>query len=294
VSQEIGPPESYLPDDLVLLLPQRASGWRPPVRLPAGHLVNTSTVLRPVVDANLSSWPSIKDFPRPPVCWLSDEPVTVGLWSRLRAEHHRCGLWPLLLFEDTEDGAFGFYGEDESSLAQLDAALTLARWWEGLGTKYFASVGAKDIRGWPGLAPPGTSDADPDRVADEVAEAMVAGEPATLALVPAPRSADTLGLAGWTATDNEDYFAGALSSVVRSWENRYGARVIAVGSGTLWLSVAAPPATVDHAAEIAVEHFTFCPEVEPRQNFEYDPERPQFLQYAESIVDQRIWRFWWD
>jgi len=38
----------------------------------------------------------------------------------------------------------------------------------------------------------------------------------------------------------------------------------------------------------------FCPEVEPREDFEYEPERSRFLQYAESIVDQATWRFWWD
>jgi hypothetical protein len=298
-----------LPGGLAGLLSDGTRGWRPSVQLPAGHLVTAQTVLRPVADEMGSSWAGLEEFPRPPVCWVTEEPAPGGLWSHLRAAHHRSGLWPLLVFDEVGDAAFGWFGEDESSLALLDPATLLPEWWKGLGHPFLTGAEwralglaeqgppGQDGSGpdWPGLAAPGVSGADPDKLSEELAERMVARQaPAKLALVAATRSADSLALAGWTPSDDESYFAGALSAVVRSWEDRFGARVVAVGRGTLWLSVAAPPTTIEHAVRVTAEHVAFCPEVEPRDDFEFDPERSDFVQYAESIVGQDLWRFWWD
>jgi hypothetical protein len=212
------------------------------------------------------------------------------------------------VFGDVGDAEFGYFGEDESSLELLDPDTLLPDWWDGCGLDLTKAdrraLGLSGLRWkgrdgsrpqWPGLAPPGTPGTHPDWLAEEVAEAKLAHTTsARLALVPASRSADSLGLAGWTPTDDEAHHAGALSAVVRSWEDRFGARVIGVERGTLWLSVATPPRTIGHAARVAAEHFAFCPEVEPREDFGCNPDRPWFLQYAESIVDQQAWRFWWD
>jgi Domain of unknown function (DUF4253) len=262
-------------------------------------------------------------LPRPPVCWITDEPVSVGLWSHLRAEHFRSGLWPLLVFHGT--GSFGWYAEDESSIARLDPATLMSQWWAGavrLTTFDRRILAVAKPEEWPGLAPPGTPRIDPELLADETAEGMVAGEPARIALVPTARSADSIGLVGWTGTDYEPYSPGALSAVLRTWEERFGARVIGVDSGTLWVSVAAPPTTIEHAVRVAAEHFSFCPEVEQAGNvpepedpleverlqalvaeqtdrlvhtFGVDPDwRSTLLQYASDIVDRAVWRFWWD
>ncbi|MFE1203676.1 DUF4253 domain-containing protein [Streptomyces sp. NPDC058762] len=45
-----------------------------------------------------------------------------------------------------------------------------------------------------------------------------------------------------------------FSTVVRDWEHRFGARVVAVGFATLRLSVAAPPADERAALLVAAEH----------------------------------------
>jgi Domain of unknown function (DUF4253) len=322
---------SELPEDLASMLPDHARGWEPSVELPAGHIVIAQTPLRPVAEVRWASpaWSALAanpstmydGLPHPPMCWLTDAPVSVGLWSHLRAEHHRSGLWPLLVFRGGE--GFGWYAEDESSLARLDPVTLMSEWWPGAVrvTKFDRRIlGIARQEEWPGLAPPGTPRIDPDLLADETAEGKVAGEPARIALVPTARSADSIGHAGWSATDYEPYSPGALSAVLRTWEERFGARVIGVGSGTLWVSVAAPPTTIEHAARVAVEHFSFCPEVEPPGPFSDDlPEvvrREDFvtkaterlahtfgvepdwhsmlLQYASDIVDRQVWQFWWD
>lgn len=50
------------------------------------------------------------------------------------------------------------------------------------------------------------------------------------------------------------------SAVVRDWEHRFGARVVAVGFSTLHLSVASPPVEEHEALLVAAEHFAFCPD----------------------------------
>lgn len=322
-----------LPGDLASLLPVRARGWRPPVELPAGHIVIAATPLHPVAQAvwaspewsALSANPSMMydGLPRPPMCWLTDEPVRAGLWRELRAEHPRSGLWPLLVFRDAS--GFGWYAEDEASLARLDPVTIMSEWWrpDAVRLTQFERriLGLAKPDEFPGLAPPGSPRIDPDLLADEVAERLLAREPARIALVPAPRSADSIGLAGWSPTDNDAYTPGALSAVLRTWEERFGARVIGIGSGTLWLSVAAPPTTIEQAVRVAVEHYCFCPEVEPPALFDYEdlprvelPEdfaaketgqlarsvgaKPDWdsmlLQYAADIAGRPVWRFWWD
>jgi Domain of unknown function (DUF4253) len=318
---------SELPGDLASLLPEHARGWEPPFELPPGRVVIAAKPLLAVAEERWASpeWPALAanpstmydGLPHPPVCWLTDAPVSVGLWSHLRAEHHRSGLWPLLVFRGGE--GFGWYAEEESSLARLDPVTIMSEWWPGvvrLSTFDRRVLGIARPEEFPGLAPQSTPRIDPDLLADETAERKVASEPARIALVPAARSADSIGLVGWSATDYEPYAPGPLSAVLRTWEERFGARVIGVGSGTLWVSVAAPPTTLTHAVQVAAEHFSFCPEVEfpvpdpedPLEVARLDEEAEllaytvglepdwdsEFLQYASAIVDCQLWRFWWD
>ncbi|WP_436319065.1 DUF4253 domain-containing protein [Streptomyces virginiae] len=48
--------------------------------------------------------------------------------------------------------------------------------------------------------------------------------------------------------------------VLRDWEHRFGARVVAVGFDTLHLSVAAPPMSGQDALLVAAEHFALSPD----------------------------------
>lgn len=323
-----------LPEDLASLLPGHAHGWEPPVALPAGHIEKAATPLLPVAEALWASpeWPArsanpstmYDGLPRPPMCWLTDEPVPAGLWGQLRAEHHRSGLWPLLVFPGA--GSFGWYAEDESSLARLDPVSIMSEWWKpGVVplTEFDRRIlGIAKPGEFPGLAPPNPPRTDPDQLADEIAERLLAGESARIALVPSARSADSIGLVGWSPTDFEPYSPGPLSAVLRTWEERFGVRVIGIDSGTLWLSVAAPPTTIEQAVHVALEHFCFCPEVEPpafipeweglpRVELDFDfaakevdrlartlgakPDLDSdFLQYASDIAGRHVWRFWWD
>jgi hypothetical protein len=233
-----------------------------------------------------------------PVYWLSDEPAPPGLWAALRREHVQSGLWPLLL------GGTGFkpslpweegevFPDDVSDPGSHHPDSLLAAWWDTYTRDIEDGHTLSDHEffgfRWPGLAQAPATQGDPGLAADELADHLLAESPRMrLGLVAAGRSADALSLMGWAGPVNYCDDTAKISAVVRSWEERFGARVIGLdGYATLLLSVAAPPTTVDQARHVAAEHFALCPD-----NIRQGPNT--LLQYAESLIGQRRWSFFWD
>lgn len=235
--------------------------------------------------------------------WLSDAPARSGLWAALRQAHPRSGLWPVIAEPahgqpelPWETGHFSGPARDAGPAAGRDAAVVLADLWR----EYVEDVGEEEAgevewdalapfgTQWPGLAPAPSAApaADPDAVAEQVAEDSGDGT-SRLLLVPAARGADVLAVVGWTGSLNHTEDPAGLSAVLRSWEDRFGARLIRLGFDTLLLAVAAPPGTEPEALLVAAEHFAFCPDniiqgVEPIGS------------YAAHIRGQHAWSFWWD
>ncbi|HXV92182.1 MAG TPA: DUF4253 domain-containing protein, partial [Pseudonocardia sp.] len=160
-------------------------------------------------------------------------------------------------------------GEDDPRSAAEDAATT-------------APFG----RRWPGLAAAGDAAGPADDFADEYAE-FLADRRTRLGLVAAGRSADALAACGWTGPTNHVGDTGEISAVVRSWEDRFGVRVVGVGFDTLYLSVAAPPTSPEHAVQVAAEHVAFCPDLVWQG-------AGTLTAYAEEIRGMNCWSFWWD
>ncbi|MET7852365.1 DUF4253 domain-containing protein [Streptomyces avermitilis] len=164
---------------------------------------------------------------------------------------------------------------------------------------------------WPGLAPAArlTTDAgsdagsdsgsdsgetvDPDAHAAGTADSLTTDgswlkEP-RLALVPARRSADIPAALGWSGPLNHESDPARLCAVLRSWEDRYGIRVVALTFDRLVLSVAAPPTTPAEAEAVAAEHFAFCPD-----NITQGHHETLRAYAAHEVLNQRTWSFWWD
>lgn len=239
--------------------------------------------------------------------WLSDGPAPAGLWARICAEHARTGLWPLLLdSRDPDDSEFRPWASGELSPERMssprahDPAELLAQWWgeytvtgeddDMLPPGERAAVTAPFGQRWPGLAPARAAGPDPDKEAAEYAEFFASLRPHVhLGLVPAASGADALTAVGWDGPANYDNDTAKFSAVLRTWEQRFGARVVAVGFDTLHLSIATPPTEPQHALLVAAEHFAFCPD-----NI-WQGSRPHTLtSYAERLVDAHSWEFWWD
>jgi hypothetical protein len=78
--------------------------------------------------------------------------------------------------------------------------------------------------------------------------------------------------------------------VLRSWEERFGAVLVAMTFSTLVLAVAHPPRSQADAERVAAEHFAFCPDQhDPQNGTVYTPRT-----YGRTIRGASRWRFWWD
>lgn len=225
-----------------------------------------------------------------PAFWLSDEVVPAELWGRLRAEHGRSGLWPVLLEDSVQPWSAGQIAPD--AVAEIDnyhaGAFMAEVWSDWIESARADQMELLDPFGprCPGTAPPGEPVADPDAVADWYA-GLVAERRTPLGLVVAERGADALAVMGWQGALNHNEWMVPLAAVVRSWEDRFGARLVGMGFNTLDLSVAAPPVTMEHALHVAAEHWTFCPD-----SVVYSA--GTLRDYAAKIRESNAWSFWWD
>jgi hypothetical protein len=67
---------------------------------------------------------------------------------------------------------------------------------------------------------------------------------------------------------------------------RFGARVVAFHGAWIYVSVARPPRAAAHATHVALEHI-----LTGADNLN---DGSPFADYAASLVDARLWSFWWD
>ncbi|MFD7282780.1 DUF4253 domain-containing protein [Streptomyces sp. NPDC059862] len=227
-----------------------------------------------------------------PLLWHADIPAAAGAWAALEPARRTGGLLPLLVdVGGSQEGpdSWELMPGEMSYAGDHDPEDVLAEYWE----EYAADEAEQGE--WPGLASAparGTGDPDPDELAAEIADFLVTDgswlkEP-RLALVPARRSADIPAAIGWSGPLNHENDVARLCAVLRSWEDRFGIRVVALTFDQLIVSVAAPPATLAEAEAVAVEHFAFCPDNILQSS------APGLRSYADHLIDQEIWSFWWD
>jgi hypothetical protein len=81
--------------------------------------------------------------------------------------------------------------------------------------------------------------------------------PYRLLLVACRRPADAITAVGMELSN--DYKNPEISAVLRSWEDRFGARVVLFGTGYVILAVDAPPGTDSDARRLAAEIFALAP-----------------------------------
>lgn len=245
-----------------------------------------------------------------PLLWCADEPASPGVWAAVQPARRTAGLLPVLL-----DAGGGQGGPEEWELmpgetsypGDHDADEVLAGFWDEYATEEDGGSGGGSDGGadWPGLAAapaalgtaPDNSAAvaltDPDTLAAETADVLVKDptrlrEP-RIALVPARRSADIPAAIGWGGPMNHENDVARLCAVLRSWEDRFGIRVVALTYDQLVLSVATPPVTEAEADAVAAEHFAFCPD----NIWQGTPDGTR-QSYARSLLGEHTWSFRWD
>ena len=236
-----------------------------------------------------------------PVAWVTDEPVADPgrLWLALSDIAASTGLQPLLLTEDELPTGYSrqdlleetfHYPADPGEVDALDAGEILKDLWrENSDSAILRDERLPFAAQFPGLAP-ATAGA---LSREEIHAALDRFEAAPLCLVPAGRPADTLTAIGWGPTD---YFQGPMpfSAVLRSWEDRFGARLVQAGpSAELRLLAERPPRTMAEALPIAAEHWAFCTGwIDDRRGDRVDVTDVRGI--APLLLDNPLWAFWWD
>ncbi|MGW7611317.1 DUF4253 domain-containing protein [Streptomyces sp. NPDC054766] len=241
-----------------------------------------------------------------PVMWYADrlpyDPL-LDVWTRAQRQQDTTGLRPILCYADDDHPR----SLDLAEIAAVDLEAELEQGWREYRERQLAWLVAppepmdcpEDIEPWeddpgapydrwPGLAPATlpASGVDPDEAARAAfARLLREGWPGiSLGLVAAARSADIPAVIGWRAEAPLPLFCALL----RSWEDRFGARVLAAIGATLYVSVACPPRTQEQADLVALEHL-----LTTADNIVNDPPTP-FPRYAASLIDAPVWSFWWD
>jgi hypothetical protein len=86
--------------------------------------------------------------------------------------------------------------------------------------------------------------------------------------------------------------ATPLSAMMRSWEDRFGAKLFRLGFDRLVLAVERAPSTEASALAIAAEHFAFAGD-DGLQAYT-DPPVDTIRTLAAVLLGNPTWRFWFD
>jgi hypothetical protein len=241
------------------------------------------------------------------VAWATAGPVPRSgrVWAALSELHPQTGLVPIQLDGlggDTsrpwDDGDFiEPTGPHEAD--GLDAGAVLRFDWRAWvphprrDDPELMQMRAPFTLEWPGLAPPERTPLTPaerrhalDVLLPRIRQANGATPQARIGLVAAARPADVLLAIGWGGLVNSGESLLELTAVLRSWEDRFGARLVDVGDADLRLFVERPPRTLEAAQRLAAEQVVLGGDC-------IDGYR-DIPGTAARLLNAPIWTFWWD
>lgn len=272
-----------------------------PVSLPAGKLITRN--------------------PRPdPVAWVTVNPVPESgrVWAALSELHPQTGLVPVQLDGLRIDSLFhgdrhGLPGDalrpwdnaefgrpqDPREADTIDVGALLGNLWRGevrtdVDDPEETERWAPFTPEWPGLAEPehtpltlAEREHALDVVLPGIRRANLATPDARIGLIRAGRPADVLAAIGWGGLANRGEEAlMPLIAMLRSWEDRFGARLIDVGFADVRLLVDRPPRTLEAAERLAAEQALLADDC-------IDGSR-DVPDIAPRLVNAPVWTFWWD
>jgi len=190
-----------------------------------------------------------------PSYWISDEPLeSAGDAATMIAYAFAdTGLWPLLWPWTEDPAAYLDQPVEPGRVDTIDVEVVLRRGWDRLAAHPAGLVELVASR-FPGLA--AGSRVDPAAARDPFQLAELLGMAARLMIVPCNRPADCVALIGGLAVEGD---GAEISAVIRSWEERFGAVLVAVEPSLATLAITAPPTAPEQAIAAAAEQLAFCP-----------------------------------
>jgi uncharacterized protein DUF4253 len=234
--------------------------------------------------------------PESPVIWVTVNTVPDAgrTWLALSDAQPQTGLVPVLLRPHEEFQGFFEEAPSTAELDRADAADLLRRLWDAklpgddayTDGPRLVQQRAPFARDFPGLA----AREDTALSADRVDAALGSLPPARIGLITASRPADAIAVTGWNPFDPRlRSLPNALwiAAVLRSWEDRFGARLLSVGHGAqLQLLVTRAPRSFEAAQRVAAEHSVFGDGCAGRGLRDISA-------ISAAIVNAPIWNFSW-
>lgn len=196
--------------------------------------------------------------------WETDAapPDAVTLAARLADVFPETGLWPVLWSVPDEPTSYMDGGGMVNQIARTNVASLLRGAWDAFGNLNRSRGAGPYSEPFPGMAPSTEHDrktANPFLILNAQLPQLQSsdGGPYRLLLIPCRRPADAITAVGLALSN--DYNDAQISAVLRSWEDRFGARVILLGTGYFMLAVDRPPRTHPDARQLAAEIFALAP-----------------------------------
>lgn len=234
-----------------------------------------------------------------PIAWCSRrvlDPETISTLQRQFAEiFASTGLWPISASGFNEDGVIEeFVGYDARDLAGIDI----------IDGSYGKAEEESGRLGWHHAAPciPGEYSHEGDEECDVrylgLAEKVDGHDLAAdeigfgrhsygaLLLVPVRTPADVPKVLGWMGPVNYRFEGEAISAVLRSWAERFGATLTTIGFARCTLQVPRLPDDPEQLRRITAEHFSVCPD-----NLS---DGRTVAAYIDTMKRTGSWEFWWD
>lgn len=255
-----------------------------------------------------------RDGSTPPVAWVTIRPVpdAGAVWAELSQMSSQTGLVPFMArphhsqpHRPWDDGmrrppGYFQYPADLAAADRIDVAAALRANWDqraefppedpeesGWRQREHAQMIAPFLAGFPGLAPACAQPLDPG----QVREALSCLPPSRIGLAVADRPADVLAAMGWLPGN---WFDGIdqVTAALRSWEDRFGAHLLAVGFDEFKLLAERPPRGRSAAQHLAAELFALTAD---EFTCAWDEEALiDVNDIADSLIRSPIWGFWWD
>jgi hypothetical protein len=237
--------------------------------------------------------------------WCSDEGDydAFELARELTEVFPRTGLWPCLWDFEDEPAS---YCDRPAALVRVDARKARAvlaavwsrhppraSWVEPYGTR-FAGLAERGV--------PSAGAFDPFALYEQRQRSRSSWDDVALrprlVLVPCRRPADVIAVIGLQCGTA---YAGIedqalVSSVLRSWEDRFEAYVVGLDPGGLTLAVGSPPTKSGQALRLAAEHFAFAPPEDAGRRGALSEMATGLVlgELADGRSSRRLWEFGWN